>query len=241
MILYPAIDLLDGQCVRLHKGDFVQKTIYGDDPTSVAQDFQNQGANWLHLVDLSGTKDPTKRQIKTISEIIKKTGLQVQTGGGIRKLEDAMALLDAGAARVIIGSLAVKNIDITKGIFSKIDSNKICLALDGIDGNISVSGWQEETKISLTSVIDTYIPFGLTHILSTDINRDGTMAGPNMDLYRNLVSSYPSLQIQASGGIGNILDIKELVTTGVKGAIAGKAIYEGKFTVSKGVEVAKSC
>lgn len=240
MILYPAIDLLDGQCVRLHKGDFAQKTSYGDDPVAVARDFQAQGAAWLHLVDLSGAKYPAKRQTGLIANIIKQTGLSVQTGGGVRNAGDATTLLNAGAARVVIGSLAIKDIPSTKNIFQNAGADKICLALDILDGRIAVSGWQEATDTTIESVIDMYLPDGLTHILCTDISRDGTMTGPNTGLYARLVKAYPNLHIQASGGIGSVADITALTTSGVAGAIAGKAIYEGKFTVAKGLEAA-SC
>jgi len=240
MILYPAIDLLDGECVRLHKGDFAQKTNYSSDPIAVARDFQNQGATWLHLVDLSGAKNPAKRQTALIAEIIKQTGLSVQTGGGVRNSDDITALLQAGAARVVIGSLAVKDMAATTAIFKSVGADKICLALDMLDGRIAVSGWQEATDTTVESVIDTYLPHGLKHILCTDISRDGTMAGPNIALYTTLAKTYPNLHIQASGGIGSIDDIKALTTSGASGAIAGKAIYEGKFTVTQGLEAA-SC
>ncbi len=240
MILYPAIDLLDGQCVRLHKGDFAQKTSYGNDPVAVARDFQAQGATWLHLVDLSGAKDPSKRQTALIAHIIKQTGLSVQTGGGVRNAADVTALLNAGAARVVIGSLAVKDVAATTAIFKHAGAGKICLALDMLDGRIAVSGWQEATETTIESVIDTYLPHGLTDILCTDISRDGTMAGPNTTLYARLVKAYPALHIQASGGIGSIDDITALTGSGVAGAIAGKAIYEGRFTLAQGLGAA-SC
>lgn len=241
MIIYPAIDLINGQCVRLYKGDFDQQTTYDGSPIEVAKSYQADGAEWLHLVDLDGARDPAKRQTSTIRDIITATGLKVQTGGGIRNTDDVQILLDAGASRIVIGSLAVKAPEITSAIFKKFGGDVICLATDVMPQKdeymIAVSGWQEESTVSLSELITRYIGDGLQHILCTDISRDGTMEGCNIDLYKDLKKSFPDLFIQASGGVNGLDDLRALNSDGV---IIGKALYEGTFTVKQAIEVA-SC
>ncbi len=238
MIIYPAIDLINGECVRLHKGDFAQKTTYNASPIETAQDYKNQGAEWLHLVDLDGARDPENRQIEIICEIIKNCGLKIQTGGGVRGLKDVEILLNAGASRVVIGSLAVKNKKETKNIFQTFGADQICLATDIMPQKdqymIAVSGWQEESAITLNSLIEDYLDVGLKHILCTDISRDGTMSGCNIELYKDVQKKFSHINVQASGGVNSLEDICSLDTAGV---IIGKALYEGAFTVKQALEV----
>ena len=237
MIIYPAIDLIGGAVVRLHKGDFDQLTTYGNDPVSVAQSYADAGATWLHLVDLDGAKNPDNRQIDLIAEIISSTGLKVQTGGGIRSFADVQALVNAGASRIVIGSLAVRDPKATKAIFKTFGSDKICLAADVIWQNngfyIAVSGWQEASSLPLFDFIETYQQEGLVHALCTDIDRDGTLTGCNRDLYQNVKQRYPKLQLQASGGVSMLSDLDGLTADGV---IIGKALYEGRFTIAQALE-----
>lgn len=237
MILYPAIDIIEGQCVRLHKGDFDQKTDYDLSPLEVAKSYEEQGAEWLHMVDLDGAKNPQKRQISLIEEIVKSTGLKVQTGGGMRTKEDVQSLIDAGVERVVIGSLSVKDSVSTKEILSTFSGKKICLAADTMLRNnenyIAVSGWQEQSDVTLNDFLDDYLQDGLIHILCTDIDRDGTMEGANKALYQKIHQDFPSLKIQASGGVNSLNDLKELDTDGV---IVGKALYENVFTVKEALE-----
>lgn len=239
MRIYPAIDLIGGACVRLYKGDFDQMTSYEQTPVSMAQRYADEGAGMLHLVDLDGARDPKKRQLEMIARIIKATDLTVQTGGGVRTSDDVRALLDIGATRVVIGSLAVKDPDLTKDIFKTFGSDKICLALDvmekGDDFCIAVAGWQETTTTTLFDIIDDYTSAGLKHILCTDIGRDGTLQGANIGLYQKLCEFHPDIQVQASGGVGTLRDIAALQKTGVYAAIVGKAIYEDRFTVRNAV------
>ena len=238
MIIYPAIDLIDGQCVRLHKGDFDQKTIYDSDPVSMAQSFKSSGASWVHVVDLDGAKDPNNRQTALISSIIKQSGLKVQTGGGIRSEEDVEALLGAGASRVVIGSLAVKDTDLMKKIIERFGADKICLAADVLEKEsafyIAVSGWQEGSEVLLEDFLNDYQAQGIRHILCTDISKDGMMQGCNFDLYKTLNQKFDGLLIQASGGVHALDDLTKLDTDGV---IIGKALYEGSFTLSEALEV----
>ena len=228
MIIYPAIDLIAGEVVRLHKGDFEQKKTYGTDPVAVARAYADAGASWLHLVDLDGAKDPTNRQTGLIGDIIAGSGLKVQTGGGIRSRGDVEALLDAGASRVVIGSLAVREPNLVRQMFVDFGAEAICLAADVIrqDGAfmIAVSGWQEASNLPLADFITGFADVGLRHVLSTDIDRDGTMTGPNAGLYAEMKAAFPDIQLQASGGVKGIEDLDGLTTDGV---IIGRAIYEG--------------
>ena len=228
MIIYPAIDLIDGEVVRLHKGDFDQKTTYGSDPVAVARAYADAGATWLHLVDLDGAKNPENRQTDLIGRIIDGSGLKVQTGGGIRSREDVDALIQAGASRVVIGSLAVREPDLVASMLDGFGVEAICLAADVVRPDdefmIAVSGWQEASSLSLYEFILGFVPAGLRHVLCTDIDRDGTMTGPNGTLYQTVKRQFPDIQLQASGGVSGIDDLHNLPTDGV---IIGKAIYEG--------------
>ena len=237
MILYPAIDLIGGAVVRLHKGDFDQLTEYGTDPIAVAKSYADAGARWLHLVDLDGAKNPQNRQIDLIAKIINSTGLSVQTGGGIRSADDVTALLHAGAARVVIGSLAVRDPDLVEQLLRKHGPEEICLAADVIWQNdafyIAVSGWQEASDLSLFDFLNMFETAGLTHVLCTDIDRDGTLQGFNRSLYADVKREFGHLQLQASGGACRLEDLQNLNADGV---IIGKALYEGRFSVAQALE-----
>lgn len=241
MIIYPAIDLIDGEVVRLHKGDFAQKTTYGTDPVAVARSYAEAGASWLHLVDLDGAKDPAQRQTALIGRIIAGSGLKVQTGGGIRSRADVEALVAAGASRVVIGSLAVREPDLVAGMLREFGPETICLAADVVrpadEFLIAVSGWQEASDLSLSDFLSGFQPAGLRHVLCTDIDRDGTMQGPNTDLYRAVKASFPDLQLQASGGVKGIEDLHGLPTDGV---IIGRAIYEGVIDLRAALELGRA-
>ena len=237
MILYPAIDLIDGTVVRLHKGKFDQLTQYCNDPLAIAKTYADDGATWLHLVDLDGARNPQNRQIDLIAKIINSTGLSVQIGGGIRSADEVAALLDAGAARVVIGSLAVRDPDTVKQLFYSHGAEKICLAADVIWRNtaffIAVSGWQESSSLCLFNFLAMYEMVKLTHVLCTDIDRDGTLQGFNRTLYTNVKKEFPHLQLQASGGASCLEDLKNLDADGV---IIGKALYERRFSVAEALE-----
>lgn len=245
MIIYPAIDLINGTCVRLHKGRFDECTSYEEKPHNIAEKYRAAGARWLHVVDLDGARDPAKRQSDLLGEIVASSGLKVQTGGGVRSVRDVEILLEKGAARVVIGSLAVRDPEIVKTCLKQFGSENICIAVDvmpnGEDFRIAVSGWQEQSHILLGELLETYLNDGLKHILCTDISRDGTLEGPNMELYEALSRNFPSLQIEASGGVGSVDDLRALSKTGVSGAIVGKALYEGKFTLENALEAIKLC
>ncbi len=238
MIIYPAIDLIAGEVVRLHKGDFAQKTTYGTDPVAVARSYAEAGASWLHLVDLDGAKDPAQRQTDLIGNIIAGSGLKVQTGGGIRSRADVEALVTAGASRVVIGSLAVRDPELIAGFIHDFGPETICLAADVVrpadEFLIAVSGWQEASDMSLSAFLSGFEAAGLRHVLCTDIDRDGTMQGPNVDLYHTVKAAFPDIQLQASGGVKGIEDLDGLPTDGV---IIGRAIYEGAIDLSAALEL----
>ena len=239
-MIIPAIDLIDGKVVRLYQGDYGQKTEYSADPQGRFDDYVAQGATQLHLVDLDGAKDSTKRQLTVIRQLLANTKAPVQIGGGVRTEQDVIDLLDAGANRVVIGSTAVKDPATVAGWVEKYGADKIVLALDvniDAEGNrkIAVAGWQEDSGVTIEALLAHYLPVGLKHVLCTDISRDGTLQGSNVALYRALAAQFPQISWQASGGIGGIADIEALKGSGVGGVILGRSLLEGKFTVKEAI------
>ena len=239
-MIIPAIDLIDGKVVRLYQGDYGQKTEYSADPQGRFDDYVAQGATQLHLVDLDGAKDSTKRQLTVIRQLLANTKAPVQIGGGVRTEQDVIDLLDAGANRVVIGSTAVKDPATVAGWVEKYGADKIVLALDvniDAEGNrmIAVAGWQEDSGVTIEALLAHYLPVGLKHVLCTDISRDGTLQGSNVALYRDLAAQFPQISWQASGGIGGIADIEALKGSGVGGVILGRSLLEGKFTVKEAI------
>lgn len=239
-MIIPALDLIDGKVVRLHQGDYGQQRDYGNDPLPRLQEYQQQGGEVLHLVDLTGAKDPAARQIPLLRKLLAGVSVPVQVGGGIRSEDDVAALLEAGAARVVIGSTAVRQPDVVKQWFTRFGADALVLALDvriAADGskNIAVSGWQEDSGVTLEQIVDAFLPYGLKHVLCTDISRDGTLSGSNVALYQEVCAHYPQVAFQSSGGIGSLEDIAALRGSGVKGVIVGRALLEGKFTVKEAI------
>lgn len=240
-MIIPALDLIDGTVVRLHQGDYGQQRDYGSDPLPRLQAYQAQGAEVLHLVDLTGAKDPAKRQIPLLKTLVAGVSVPVQVGGGVRSEEDVGALLNAGVARVVIGSTAVKSPEVVKQWFTRFGAEQLVLALDvRIDdaGNkqVAVSGWQENSGVTLEALVEQFLPVGLKHVLCTDISRDGTLAGSNVDLYKEVCARFPQVAFQASGGIGGLADISALTGSGVSGVIVGRALLEGKFTLTEAIQ-----
>ncbi|KEY57800.1 1-(5-phosphoribosyl)-5-[(5-phosphoribosylamino)methylideneamino]imidazole-4-carboxamide isomerase [Serratia sp. DD3] len=239
-MIIPALDLIDGNVVRLHQGDYGQQRDYGNDPLLRLQDYQQQGAQVLHLVDLTGAKDPAARQIPLLRKLLAGINVPVQVGGGIRNEQDVASLLAAGASRVVIGSTAVKQPEMVQGWFERYGADAMVLALDvRIDAQgrkqVAISGWQENSDATLEQVIEQYLPFGLKHVLCTDISRDGTLKGSNVELYQEVCQRYPQIAFQASGGIGNLDDIAQLRGSGVEGVIVGRALLDGKFSVEEAI------
>ncbi|MCC5869410.1 MAG: 1-(5-phosphoribosyl)-5-[(5-phosphoribosylamino)methylideneamino]imidazole-4-carboxamide isomerase [Gammaproteobacteria bacterium] len=235
MQLIPAIDLSVGRCVRLYKGRFDEVTHYDVAPTALAKQYSDAGAAWLHVVDLDGARTGTAANAKTISAIIEASSLRVQVGGGLRSLAAVEAQLAAGASRVVIGSLAVREPEQVIDWMARLGPERIVLALDirYIDGEpmIMTHGWTQASAMSLWQALDRYLEHGLVHLLCTDVDLDGAMQGPNLALYRQCCERYPTLAVQASGGVRDARDLHALATTGAAGAISGRALLEGKLVL----------
>ena len=239
-MIIPAIDLIDGSVVRLYQGDYEQKTKYEFDPVDVVNDYADQGATWLHIVDLTGAKDTSQRQLTLIKSMVDTKRMQFQAGGGIRSEEEVAQLLDIGVSRVVIGSLAVKQPELVKSWVTKYGAEHIVLALDiNISENgeklIATHGWQENSGVALEDLLNDFASVGATHVLCTDISRDGTLQGANVELYEEMSARFPNVSWQASGGIGSLNDISALKPTNVGGVILGRALLEGKFTVEQAI------
>ncbi len=237
MIVYPAIDLRQGRCVRLSQGRFDRATIYADDPPAVASGFAAAGATWLHVVDLDGAKDGNAAQTDLVKDIAAASGLKVQTGGGIRSELQITDYLDGGIARVVIGSLALTNPALVATWLDRFGRDRIVVAFDvkpAPDGSwhVATHGWQKDSGRTLFTVIDEYGAAYMRHVLCTDVSRDGLLGGPNFDLYRAIRERYPELQVQASGGVSSLDDLKAVKATGVAGVVVGKALYEGNLALA---------
>ncbi len=240
-MIIPAIDLIDGSVVRLYQGDYEQKTQYEFDPVEVVHDYADQGAKWLHIVDLTGAKDTNKRQLTLIKKMVDTQRMQFQAGGGIRSEKDVAQLLQIGVKRIVIGSLAVKQPEVVKDWVKQYGPESIVLALDvNIDENgnklIATHGWQQSSGVALEGLLEDFLSVGAKHVLCTDISRDGTLQGSNHQLYLEMAKQFPTVDWQASGGIGKLQDIEVLKPTGVSGVILGRALLEGKFTLKEAIQ-----
>lgn len=231
--IYPAIDIINGQCVRLSKGDYNTIKIYDSDPLEVALQFESAGAKFLHVVDLDAAKNPINNNRKLISSLIKNTNLMIQTGGGIRKNEDVSELLDLGADRLIIGSVAVtKREDVYQWI-TTYGSDRIVIGADVMDKKIATHGWLNVTEEKISDFIRDYMLNGATTFLCTDISKDGMLSGSAVDLYQELLELYPGAGLVASGGVTTLEEVDHLKAIGMESIIIGKAIYEGKIKTSE--------
>jgi phosphoribosylformimino-5-aminoimidazole carboxamide ribotide isomerase len=240
-MIIPAIDLIDGRVVRLHQGDYQQQRNYAASPLSLLQSYQQQGAQYLHLVDLSGAKDPAYRQLRLIDDLVRDLDIPIQVGGGIRTRSDIVNLLAAGASRVVIGSTAITDPDKVQRWFGEFGPEKLVLALDirltpAGEKRLAINGWQETSKLTLEQIISRFQPEGLAHVLSTDITRDGTLTGANVALYQSITTAYPDIAFQSSGGIGALSDIEALIGSGIAGVIVGRALLEERFNVQEAIQ-----
>lgn len=240
MIIYPAIDLKDGFAVRLMHGDFDQVTRYDDNPASRLAAFTAEGAEWVHIVDLDGAKAGGARQYELVGDMAKAVDVKIQCGGGVRTEDDIKRLLDNGVTRVVVGSLAVTNSDQVLAWLDQFGSEAITLALDvKFEDGLPVpalKGWTQSAGVDLWTVLDRYPSDLLTHVLMTDVSRDGALTGANLDLLGEALKRRPELKIQASGGVATLDDLTGAKAIGCDGAITGRAIYEGKFTVSQAIK-----
>ena len=227
--IIPAIDLIDGKCVRLTQGDYAQKKVYHQNPLEVAKRFETAGIRRLHLVDLDGAKAQHIVNYRILHSIATKTSLTVDFGGGLKTDADLRIAFENGASMITGGSIAVKNPEIFVRWITDYGSDRIILGADARDGMIAVSGWTETASLELTAFIAGYRAKGITRVICTDIGRDGMLQGPAIELYRRLLEQFPGLYLAASGGVGSLEDIVALQKAGVPAVIIGKAIYEGKI------------
>ena len=244
MIVYPAIDLRDGVCVRLMHGRFDAVTRYDDAPAARLAAFAAAGATWAHIVDLDGAEAGRAVQHALIGELAAAIDIRIQSGGGVRSADDVQRLLDAGVNRVVVGSLAVSDPDAVSGWLLRFGADRITLAIDvKADGDRYVpalKGWTEAADVDLWAALDRYPPGAAKHLLVTDVGRDGALTGPNLDLLAEIHQRRPDLWLQASGGVADLSDLTGARSVGASGAIVGRALYEGRFTVEQALETARS-
>ncbi len=236
-MLIPALDLIDGHIVRLKQGDFNEKTVFDLDPVAKVCEYAADGAALIHIVDLDGAKDPQRRQVELISQMVKASSCPIQTGGGIRTYEDVKTLLDLGVKRVVVGSAAVKDREFGKKLLRDFGAEAICLALDvriedGV-AKVATHGWLETSELTLEQLIDEFMPEGLAHVLVTDIAKDGMMQGANNSLYASLAQKYPQLDVIASGGISCLDDIKALKNLKATSCVLGRSLLTGAFNLKE--------
>ncbi|MFV0590134.1 MAG: 1-(5-phosphoribosyl)-5-[(5-phosphoribosylamino)methylideneamino]imidazole-4-carboxamide isomerase [Draconibacterium sp.] len=231
--IIPAIDLIDGKCVRLSQGDYNQKTVYNENPLEVALMFEAAGINRLHLVDLDGAKAQHIVNYKVLETIATKTNLVIDFGGGLKSDKDLEIAFNSGAAMVTGGSIAVKEKETFLAWLEKYGNEKIILGADAKDGKIAVSGWLETTSLAVVDFISEYVTKGIQKVISTEISRDGMLSGPAFELYTEIMEKLTGVEIIASGGIATIDDILKLNEMGVPGVITGKALYENRITLKE--------
>jgi|SRR5690606_13329245 len=229
--IIPAIDIIDGKCVRLVKGDYKQKTVYHEDPLHAAKQFEDAGLQRLHLVDLDGAKAGKVVNWKVLENISSHTNLIIDFGGGIKTEQDLQTVFSAGAQMAAIGSMAVKNEKQFLQWVSEYGADKFFLGADVKDNQIAISGWLENTSIDIFSFLEKYLAQGVDHVFCTDISKDGMLEGPATDLYKQVMKRFPTIRLVASGGVSNVNDLYELKNTGCTGAIVGKAFYENKISL----------
>jgi len=229
----PAIDIIEGKCVRLSQGDYAQKKVYNEHPLEVAKQFEDAGLKRLHLVDLDGAKAGSVKNWKVLETIAGKTSLIIDFGGGIKQEKDVEIVFNAGAAMATIGSLAVKDKDTFSAWLQQFGADKFLLGADVKDEKIAVSGWLETTDIWIYDFIEGYIQQGIQQVFCTDVSKDGMLEGPSINLYKSIIEKFPQLHFIASGGVSSLNDLEQLQHIGCKGAIVGKAIYEGKINLQE--------
>jgi phosphoribosylformimino-5-aminoimidazole carboxamide ribotide isomerase len=233
MTIIPAIDIIDGKCVRLTQGDYNQQKVYHSQPTDVAKTFEEAGITRVHLVDLDGAKAGQIVNLKVLEDIATQTGLVIDFGGGVKKLTDVQSVFNAGAAMVTVGSMAVRHPELLEEWLMEFGASKFLIGADVLDEKIKISGWLEDGGINIFDFIGQMIGLGVTQLFCTDIAKDGAMQGPSVKLYERIMAEHPEISLIASGGVSNINDVVVLKEAGCSGAIIGKAIYEGNITLEQ--------
>jgi phosphoribosylformimino-5-aminoimidazole carboxamide ribotide isomerase len=231
LTIIPAIDLIEGKCVRLSKGDYAQKKIYNENPLEIAKSFEYHGLKRLHLVDLDGAKAQHVVNWKVLEKIALKTSLTIDFGGGIKSDEDMDIIFKCGAAMATIGSVAVKNRELFFNWLGRYGADKIILGADVNEKKIAVSGWLEVTELDVFQFLEDYLDKGVKHVLCTDISKDGMLQGTSMHLYQEIKNRFKNIELIASGGVTQLDELFKLQEMGVSGAIIGKAIYEGRISL----------
>ena len=238
MRIYPAIDIIDGNCVRLVQGDYSQKTKFADDPKDVAKRWQAQGGEFIHIVDLDGAKSGTTPNMELILKIANSVDVPIEVGGGIRNMDVVESYLENGVHRVIIGTAALEDTEFVKEAVDKY-GDRIAVGIDAKDGMVAVSGWEQVSKMPALTLAKKMQELGVAYIIYTDIATDGMLKGPNVAAMTEMVKTVPNVNIIASGGVSGIDDIKALMETGVEGAIVGKALYTDRLNLTDAVMLAK--
>ena len=231
MEIIPAIDIIDGKCVRLTQGDYAQQKIYNEHPLEVAMQFEDAGLERLHLVDLDGAKAGAVKNWKVLETIAGKTSLVIDFGGGIKTEKDVQIVFNSGANWATVGSIAVKNKEEFVKWLLQFGAEKFLLGADVKEEKIAVSGWTETTEVNIFDFLQQYVEKGITNVFCTDVSKDGLLAGPSVELYKKIIQRFSSLQFIASGGVSNMKDVEDLAEIGCSGAIIGKAIYENRISL----------
>ncbi len=233
MTIIPAIDIINGKCVRLTNGDYAKQKVYNENPLEVAKQFEDAGITRLHMVDLDGAKAGRIVNIKVLETVASKTNLEIDFGGGIKKIDDVENVFNAGASIATIGSLAVKHAGLLEEWLMEFGADKFLIGADVLNENIKISGWLEDGGINVFDFIGKMIGLGATNIFCTDISKDGAMKGPSILLYKKIIEEHPEINLIASGGVTTIDDVIKLKEVGCAGAIIGKAIYEGTIQLAE--------
>ena len=233
MRIIPAIDIINGQCVRLTKGDYNTKKVYNENPLEVAKAFEDSGIQYLHVVDLDGAKASHIVNYKVLETIASKTNLKIDFGGGLKSNEDLRIAFESGANQITGGSIAVKNPEVFQGWITKYGAGKIILGADCKDENIAISGWQEESDLKVIPFINDYQQKGIEYVICTDISKDGMLKGPSFDLYERILNENTAIKLIASGGISQFDELPRLAEMGCEGVIVGKAIYENRISLKE--------
>ncbi len=233
MTIIPAIDIINGKCVRLTNGDYTLQKIYNNNPVDVAKQFEDAGLYRLHVVDLDGAKAGEVININVLEKIALATNLQIDFGGGVKNNTDVANIFNAGAAMVTVGSIAVKQPELLQEWLVQYGTENFLIGADVLNKNLKISGWLQDGGITINDFISNMIKLGVVNIFCTDISKDGAMQGPSIDLYKSLMKNYPEINLIASGGVANFNDVKELKAIGCAGAIIGKAIYEGNISLAQ--------
>lgn len=229
----PAIDIIDGHCVRLSKGNYASKKIYDKEPLNIAKEFESRGFKRLHLVDLDGAESDHVVNLDVLRRIATETQLTIDFGGGIKTDDDMQAVFDNGATMVTIGSIAVKQPELFEKWLKRYGTDRLILGADVKNRLISINGWKEESHIKLFDFLDTYIDKGVTNVLCTDISRDGMLSGTSVELYKKILDRHPGLYLIASGGVSSMQDLTDLDEAGIPAVVFGKAIYEGRVSLDE--------